>query len=91
MWIERLSGRVLRVLTPLGPRYVKPSSSRQRLYLAWMFRHFETLPEPVLSPRQQKLIDQLCRQSEFAFVPDVKNLKEIPLIGTVERSRKYLS
>ena len=89
MWIERLSGRVLRVLTPLGPRYIKPSSSRQRLYLAWMFRHFETLPEPVLSPRQQKLIDRLCSQNEFAFVPEAKNLKEIPLIGTVERRRRF--
>lgn len=91
MWTERLSGRVLRVLTPLGPRYVKPSSSRERLYLAWMFRHFETLPEPVLSPRQQKLIDRLCNQGEFAFAPDTKSLKEIPLIGTVERSRNYHS
>ena len=89
MWIERLSGRVLRVLTPLGPRYIKPSSSRERLYLAWMFRHFETLPEPVLSPRQQKLIDRLCSQNEFAFVPDAKNLNEIALIGTVERGRRF--
>jgi len=91
MWIERLSGRVLRILTPLGPRYIKPSSSRQRLYLAWMFRHFETLPEPVLSPRQQKLIDRLCSQNEFAFVPDAKNLNDVPLIGTVERGRRFHS
>lgn len=91
MWIERLSGRVLRVLTPLGTRYVKPSSPRERLYLAWMFRHFQRLPEPVLSPRQQKLIDRLCSQGEFAFAPDAQSLKEIPLIGTVERSSKYYS
>jgi len=91
MWTEKLSGRVLRVLTPLGPRYIKPSSSRERLYLAWMFRHFHTLPEPVLSPRQQKLIDRLYNQGEFAFAPDAKSVKEIPLIGTVERRPKYHS
>jgi len=91
MWMERLSGRVLRVLTPLGPRYIKPSSSRERLYLAWMFRHFQTLPEPVLTPRQQKLIDKLCTKGEFAFAPDMKSFGEIRLIGTVERSRKFHS
>jgi hypothetical protein len=91
MWTERLSGRVLRVLTPLGPRYVKPSSSRERLYLAWMFRHFPRLPERVLSPRQQKLIDRLCSKGDFAFAPDVESSKEVPLIGTVERWPKYYS
>lgn len=90
MWTEKFSGQVLRVLTPLGPRYIKPSS-KERLYLLWMFRHFQRLPEPVLSPRQQKLIDRLCSNGEFAFVPDAKRLKEIPLIGTVERSRKFHS
>ena len=89
MWIERLSGRVLRVLTPLGPRYIKPSSSRERLYLAWMFRHFPTLPDRVLSHRQQKLIDKLCSKEEGAFTPDVKSLKEMPLIGTVELRRPF--
>jgi hypothetical protein len=88
MWIEKLSSSVLRVMTPLGPRYVKPSS-RERLYLAWIFRHFPTLPEQVLSPRQQKLISRLER--EFAFVPEGKNLREMPLIGTVERSRTFHS
>jgi hypothetical protein len=91
MWTERLSGRVLRVLTPLGPRYVKPSSSRDRLYLVWMFRHFPRLPEPVLSVRQQKFIDRLCNQGEFALAPDAKSMREIPLIGTVERGRQYHS
>jgi len=56
-----------------------------------MFRHFQTLPERVLSPRQQKLIDRLCNQGEFAFAPDLKSVKEIPLIGTVERRRPFNS
>jgi hypothetical protein len=88
MWIEKLSSRVLRVMTPLGPRYVKPSS-KERIYLAWMFRHFPSLPEQVLSPRQQKLIQRLER--EFAFVPDGQNPRELPLIGTVERRSMFHS
>jgi hypothetical protein len=90
MWIEKLSGQVLRVLTPLGPPYIK-RSSRERLYLLWMFRHFESLPEPVLSRQQQKLIDRLCSKGDFAFVPDAARLKEIPLIGTIERGSKFHS
>ena len=86
MWIEKLSSTVLRVITPLGTRYAKPSS-RERIYLAWMFRHFQTLPEQVLSPRQKKLIARLER--EFAFEPDVKHLSDLPLIGTVERRPQF--
>lgn len=86
MWIGKLSSSVLRVITPLGPRYAKPSS-RERIYLAWMFRHFQTLPEQVLSPRQKRLIDRLER--EFAFEPDEKHLSELPLIGTVERRPRF--
>jgi hypothetical protein len=88
MWTEKFSGQVLRVLTPLGPRYIKPSST-ERLYLLWMFRHFPSLPERVLSPRQKKLIDRLCSKSDFALVQDAKRLKEIPIIGTVERPSKF--
>jgi hypothetical protein len=88
MWIDKLSSRVLRVNTPLGPRYAKPAS-KERIYLAWMFRHFPSLPEQVLSPRQQKLISRLER--EFAFEPDGKDLRELPLIGTVERGRRFES
>src|ERR1700726_3510395 len=59
MWMEKLSYGVLRVLTPLGPRYLNPSFA-QRLYLLWIFRNFETLPVKVLSPRQQRWIDAIC-------------------------------
>jgi hypothetical protein len=44
MWLEKLSWGVLRVLTPLGPRYVKPSLA-QRFYLLWIFRNFHTSGE----------------------------------------------
>ena len=48
MLLDKLSAGVLRVLTPLGPRYIKPTFS-QRLLLIWIFRHFEMLPLQVLS------------------------------------------
>jgi len=56
MWVVKLSNGVLRVLTPLGPRYIKPAF-KQRLQLLWAFRHFEVLPLQVLSPRQRQLIE----------------------------------
>ena len=43
MWIERLLYGVLRVLTPLGPRYLGPSFL-ERAYLLWTFRNFTSLP-----------------------------------------------
>lgn len=86
MWIGKISSTVLRVMTPLGPRYAKPSS-RERLYLAWIFRHFPSLPEQVLSPRQQSFISRLER--EFPFEPDSKDPRDLPLIGTVERRARF--
>ena len=64
MLIGKLSNGVLRVLTPLGPRFVRPTLS-QRLYLLWTFRHFELLPLQVLNPRQRQLIDDLCADQRF--------------------------
>ena len=49
MWMEKLLAGVLRVLTPLGPRYIKLSLA-QRIYLLWIFRHFQVLPLQVLTP-----------------------------------------
>jgi len=83
MWISKLSGGVLRVLTPLGPRYIKPSFS-QRLYLLWTFRHFELLPLQVLSPRQRQLIEELCAQQRFVSLPPPQE-SDAPILGTVER------
>jgi hypothetical protein len=38
MWMQKLSDGVLGVLTPLGPRYIKPTVLR-RVYILWIFRH----------------------------------------------------
>jgi len=83
MWIEKLSAGVLRVLTPVGPRYIKPQFS-QRIYLLWIFRHFEMLPLQVLSSRQQKLIDALCAERRFVALPQTVELEDAPVLGTVE-------
>jgi len=82
MLIEKLAAGVVRVQTPLGPRYVMPSFL-QRLYLLWMFRNFPILPHAVLSTRQQRMIDRMCIESvaSFAFAD---GLDELPVIGTIE-------
>lgn len=84
MWMEKLTGGVLRVLTPLGPRYIAPTFW-QRVYLLWIFRNFEVLPLQVLSLRQQRLIDGLCAESRFVAISTPSMLEDAPVLGTVER------
>jgi hypothetical protein len=83
MWMEKLCSGVLRVLTPLGPRYLDPSLL-QRIYLLWIFRHFQTLPLQVLSRRQQKLIDTLWAQQRFVSLAEPDGW-DAPVLGTLER------
>jgi hypothetical protein len=83
MWIEKLADGVVRVQTPIGPRYVLPSFF-QRLYLMWIFRNFAILPHAVLSGRQQRLIDQMCSEQRFASIAYVDHMDEAPVIGTIE-------
>jgi hypothetical protein len=83
MWIDKLTGGVVRVVTPLGPRYLQPSFL-QRLYLIWVFRHFHSLPHQVLNRRQQRLIDELCAYHNFVAWGQ-NGSGELPVIGTIER------
>lgn len=83
MWMEKLASGVLCVLTPLGPRYVRPTFW-QRVYLLWVFRHFQTLPPQVLTSREQRLIDRLCTDQTFAAV-GANPFEDAPVLGTVER------
>ena len=82
MWLEKLAYGVLRLMTPLGPRYLRPSF-RQRLYLLWVFRHFQSLPLKVLSGRQQRLIEALCEQDRFVSIG--VGIDDAPLLGTLEQ------
>jgi hypothetical protein len=84
MLIEKLAGGVVRVQTPIGPRYVMPSFL-QRVYLLWMFRNFPILPHAVLNGRQQRMIDQMCGEQRFESLAYVDGMDEAPVIGTVER------
>ena len=46
MWISKLRWGVLRLVTPVGPRYVRPAFW-ERVYLLWVFRNFSVLPQNV--------------------------------------------
>jgi hypothetical protein len=83
MLIDKLAAGVVKVQTPIGPRYVMPSLS-QRVYLLWMFRNFPILPHAVLSDRQQRMIDRMCSEQRFASVAFADGMDEVPVIGTVE-------
>ena len=82
MWMEKLLAGVVRIVTPIGPRYIE-LSFLQRAYFVWIFRHFDTLPQQVLSARQRRMIDQLCVEKRFISLPSA--VEEVPVIGTLER------
>jgi len=80
VWIDKLNCGLLKLITPMGPRYLMPSFW-QRVYLFWVFRHFPVLPHIVLSRRAQNLIRELCsQQSTYS-----EGFLDAPLLGTVER------
>jgi len=83
MWLEKLFAGVLRVLTPLGARYIQPSLA-QRFYLLWIFRHFRVLHLQVLTPGQRRFMDALCVEPRFVS-PMQANGVEAPILGTLER------
>jgi len=82
MWIEKLVDGVVRIITPIGPRYIRLTLA-QRAYFLWIFRHFDKLPQQVLSERQQRFIDELCVEHRFISLPST--MDEAPVIGTLER------
>ena len=84
MLIDKLAAGVVQVQTPIGPRYVVPSTFLQRVYLVWMFRNFHILPHAVLSRRQQRLIDRMCSEQRFASIAYSDGMNDVPVIGTVE-------
>ena len=84
MWMEKLASGVLCILTPLGPRYIKPSLL-QRVYLLWIFRNFPILPPQVLSLRQQRLLDSLCNDDRYVSLAGPNEFGDAPLLGTLER------
>ena len=90
MLINKLAAGVIQVQTPIGPRYLVPSSFLQRVYLVWMFRHFPILPHAVLSRWQRQMVDRMCSEQRFISRAYSDGMNEVPVIGTVE-SRPLLS
>ena len=82
MWLEKLYSGVLRILTPLGPRYLKPSFI-ERLYLLWVFRNFPSLPAKVLTSRQLRIIETMYARNRF--VSFGVGTDDAPLLGTLEQ------
>jgi hypothetical protein len=80
---EKLSEGMLCILTPLGPRYLRPGFW-DRLHLVWIFRHFRRLPQQVLSSREQRFIERLCRSNPFLPGRCRNGLEEAPVIGILE-------
>ena len=71
MWLAKLRHGVLRIATPVGPRYVRPPFS-QRAYLLWMFRNFNVLPVQVLNAKQQELVAQLSADDRWAALRELR-------------------
>ena len=83
MWFEKLSEGVLCIQTALGPRYLRPAFW-QRLYLMWIFRHFESLPPQVLKVWEQRFLENLCRSDLYVSLMRNNGLEDAPVIGTLE-------
>jgi hypothetical protein len=82
MWIDKLIDGVVEIITPIGPRYIQLTFF-QRLYFLWIFRHFDRIPQQVLTFREQRLIDALCVEQRFISLSAPAH--EAPIIGTLER------
>ena len=82
--MNKLRWGVLRLITPVGPRYFRPTIL-ERIYLLWVFRHFDVLPQQVLSGMTVSLIENLCARSHLASNDLLYSITEQPVIGTVER------
>ena len=84
MLLEKLAEGVLRVQTPLGPRFVKPPFA-QRVYLLWVFRNFHTLPANVLSRSQQQRIERMCQRHGFVSQFGPNQVEDFAVLGTLEQ------
>lgn len=81
MRIDMLSDGVVKIVTPIGPRYLE-LTFWQRVYFLWIFRHFDKIPQQVLSAREQRVIDALCVEQRFITL---SSRNAAPIIGTLER------
>ena len=83
MWFEKLARGILELDTPIGPRYLQPNLL-ERMFLLWTFRHFFSLPQQVLQPRERRLVDRLCLENRFVSLSAVGS-PDRPVIGKIEK------
>jgi Gram-negative bacterial TonB protein C-terminal len=76
------SAQLLELRSESGTLYVRPSKW-QSLRLRWIFRHFQVLPQQVLSRRDQRLIEKLSRSAPVMPPPSGENT----VLGVVETPR----
>lgn len=79
MSVQNIFRGVLRVQTPAGCRYFRPSF-QDRVRLAWIFRHFASLPLQVLTEPQRQLLSRICMPS--LAIDNGRAFR--PVLGTVE-------
>lgn len=84
MWTEKLVRGVLCLLTPIGRRYFEVSFFH-RIYLLWIFRHFTSLPQQVLTPGEQRFVERVCATGRSFAAHGLSFGPEQIVIGTVER------
>ena len=86
MWLEKIRYGVLQVSSDTGTRYVAPRLM-DRIRLVWTFRNFTVLPEEVLSPQVQHVVDELCHNSkrESRTTMYLSDRQNPILIGVVEK------
>ena len=77
---DEIGTGLLALSTNLGMLYARPSKW-ERAYLRWIFRHFDTLPEQVLTWPQRRLVRRLCR---VAMTTAIGRVPRADLLGTVE-------
>jgi TonB family protein len=58
-----------------------PAAGWDRVYLLWTFRNFRSLPQAVLSPRQQRFMEALYRD---ASSHPANQLYDAPAVGRIE-------
>ena len=84
MLLDKLQSDLLAYETEQGSAHVRVSG-RQRLYLLWTFRNFNSLPVKSLNARQQRLVENLYLRNSGRFLPSHPGRDAV--VGTVEKFR----
>src|SRR5262249_5581865 len=81
--LDKLESGLLAYETEQGLFHAR-ASGWQRFHLLWTFRNFNSLPVPLLSVREQKLVDGLYRTNRIHLT---NHPRQDFIIGTIEQYR----